>query len=95
MLVYNGARWVHICKICAVKPVHNVYENNTYLVLAANVAKFALFARALCEMCRICIIHCTFLEFSIDGQRSETSELKYGSIYREMRGIHVIHGICG
>ena len=64
MLVHNGARWVHICEICAVKPVHNVYENNTYPVLAANVAKFALFARALCERCRICVIHCTFLEFS-------------------------------
>ena len=37
MLVYNGARWVHICEICAVKPVHNVYENNTYFVLVANV----------------------------------------------------------
>ena len=83
MLVYNGARWVHICKICAVKPVHNVYENNTYLVLVANVVKFALFARALCKRCRICVIRCTFLEFSVDGQRSETSELKYGSIYCE------------
>ena len=64
MLVYNGARWVHICEICAVKPVHNVYENNTYLVLAANVAKFVLFARALCKGCKICVIRCTFLEFS-------------------------------
>ena len=64
MLVYNSARWVYICELCAVKPVHNVYENNTYLVLAANVAKFALFAHALCERCRICVIRCTFLEYS-------------------------------
>ena len=64
MLVYNSARWVYICGICAVKPVHNVYENNTYLVLVANVAKFVLFARALCESCRICVIRYTFLEFS-------------------------------
>ena len=65
MLVYHGARWVRICEICAVKPVHNVYEINTYLVLVANVAKFVLFARALCERRRICIIRCTFLEFSV------------------------------
>ena len=64
MLVYNGARWVHICEICAVKPVHNVYENNTYLVFVANVAKFVVFACALCERCRIYVIRCTFLEFS-------------------------------
>ena len=30
----------------------------------ANVANFALFARALCEGCRICVIRCIFLEFS-------------------------------
>ena len=81
----------------------------------ANVANFALFAHALCERCRVCVIHCTFVEFppltpsllvmgadlvnfawfvgvvgelheiwlirsnfpgfSVDGQRSETSEL--------------------
>ena len=64
MLVYNGARCVHIYIICAVKPVHKVYENNTYLVLAANVANFVLFARAMCERCRICVIRYTFLEFS-------------------------------
>ena len=34
------------------------------LYLRANVANFALFARALCERCRICVIRCTFLEFS-------------------------------
>ena len=59
MLVYNGVRGVHIGKR-AVKRVHNVYENNTYLVFMANVANFALFARAVCERCRICIIRCTF-----------------------------------
>ena len=64
MLVYNGARCVHIYVICAVKPVHNVYENNTYLVLVANFANFAIFARAMCERCRICVIRCTFMEFS-------------------------------
>ena len=60
----HGARCVHICEICAVKRVHKVYENNTYPVLAANVANFALFASALCEGCRICIIRWAFLEFS-------------------------------
>ena len=82
------------------------------LYLCANVANFASFAHALCERCRICVIRCTFLEFSgltpsllvmgvdsanftgvvgelreiwlirsnfpgfsVDGQRSETSEL--------------------
>ena len=39
MLVYNGARCVHIYVICAVKPVHNVYENNTYLACAQCVQK--------------------------------------------------------
>ena len=30
----------------------------------ANVANFALFARALCERCRVCGIRVCFLEFS-------------------------------
>ena len=34
------------------------------LYLCADVANFALFAGALCERCRICIIRCAFLEFS-------------------------------
>ena len=34
------------------------------LYLCANVANFALFASALCERCRICIVRCAFLEFS-------------------------------
>ena len=29
-----------------------------------NVANFALFAHALCERCRICVIRWAFLEFS-------------------------------
>ena len=33
-------------------------------VLFANVANFALFAGALCERRRTCIVRCTFLEFS-------------------------------
>ena len=85
------------------------------LYLCANVANFTLFAGALCERRRTCVVHCTFLEFpgftpsllfmgadsanfaqfagvvgelheiwmirsnfpgfSVDGQRSETSEL--------------------
>ena len=32
-------------------------------VLFANVADFALFAGALCERRRTCVIRCTFLEF--------------------------------
>ena len=36
----------------------------TYLVFMANVANFPLFARALCERCRVCVIRCSFLEFS-------------------------------
>ena len=30
----------------------------------ANVANFVLFARALCKRCRVCVIRCSFLEFS-------------------------------
>ena len=32
-------------------------------VLFANVANFALFAGALCERRRTCVVHCAFLEF--------------------------------
>ena len=32
--------------------------------LCANIANFALFAGALCERCRICVIRCVILEFS-------------------------------
>ena len=61
------AQW---CKMCAYmrticsKTCAKICKKITYLVFMANVANFALFARALCERCRICIIHCTFLEFS-------------------------------
>ena len=34
------------------------------LYLCASVANFALFAGALCERCRICVVRCAFLEFS-------------------------------
>ena len=34
------------------------------LYLCANVANFALFAGALCERCRICVVPCAFMEFS-------------------------------
>ena len=34
------------------------------LYLCANVANSTLFASALCERCRICIVRCAFLEFS-------------------------------
>ena len=34
------------------------------LYLCANVVNFALFAGALCERCRICVVRCAFLEFS-------------------------------
>ena len=57
----HGARCVHIGELYAVKHVQNKI---TYLVFAANVANFVLFARALCERCRICIIRCAFLEFT-------------------------------
>ena len=44
--------------------MYKICKKITYLVFAANVANFVLFARALCEKCRICIIRCIFLEFS-------------------------------
>ena len=49
--------------ICS-KTGAKICKKITYLVFMANVANFMLFARALCERCRICIIRCTFLEFS-------------------------------
>ena len=45
-----------MCKMCK-KRLLNFH-------LCANVANFALFAGALCERCRICIIRCAFLVFS-------------------------------
>ena len=44
-----------MCKTC---------KKITYLVFMANVANLALFARALCKRCRVCVIHWAFLEFS-------------------------------
>ena len=49
--------------ICS-KTGAKICKKITYLVFMANVANFALFARALCKRCRICVIRCTFLEFS-------------------------------
>ena len=110
MLVYNGARCVHIYELYAVKQVQK-YVIRLLILYSWQM----LFARALCERCRVCIIRCTFVEFpqltpsllvmgadlanfawftgvvgelreiwlihsnfpgfSVDGQRSETSEL--------------------
>ena len=47
------------------------------------------------ELREIWLIRSNFPGFSVDGPRSETSQLNMGDFYCEMRGIHVIHGICG
>ena len=61
----HGARCVHICEIYAVKYVQKCVKKRLLnFHLCANVANFALFAGALCEGCRICIIRWAFLEFS-------------------------------
>ena len=43
----------------------------------------------------IWLIRSNFLGFSVEGQRSETSELNMDEVWCEMRGIRIIHGICG
>ena len=50
----------HICSKTCAKCVRRDYLS---CVLFANVADFALFAGALCERHRTCVIRCTFLEF--------------------------------
>ena len=55
---------MHICKIDAVKCAKCVRKDYLSCVLFANVVNFALFAGALCERHRTCVIRCTFLEFS-------------------------------
>ena len=64
ILVYNGARGVHICDIYAVKHVQKcVRKDYLSCALFANVAGFVLFAGVLCERRRTCVIRSTFLEF--------------------------------
>ena len=43
--------------------------------LVADSANFASFARAVGKLRKIWLIHSNFLGFSVDGQRSEISEL--------------------
>ena len=50
----------NICSETCAKCVRKDYLS---CVLFANVANFTLFAGALCERRRTCIIRCTFLEF--------------------------------
>ena len=47
------------------------------------------------ELREIWLIRSNFPGFSVEGQRSETSQLNMGEFYCEMRGIRVIRGICG
>ena len=47
------------------------------------------------ELREIWLIRSNFPGFSVDGQRSETSELNMDEFYCEMRRIRVIREICG
>ena len=55
--VYIYAEYMqwNMCKMCK--------KRLLILYLCANVANFALFAGALCERRRTCVVRCTFLEF--------------------------------
>ena len=46
------------------------------------------------ELREIWLIRSNFPGFSVDGQRSETSQLNMGEFYCKMRRIRVIRGIC-
>ena len=47
------------------------------------------------ELREIWLIRSNFLGFSVDGQRSGTSELDMDEVKCEMHRIHIICGICG
>ena len=50
------------------------------LVMGVDSANFAYFTGVVGELCKIWLIRSNFLGFSVDGQRSETSELNVDKI---------------
>ena len=69
-----------LCKWCGIRVVRCIFLEFTgftsrLLAMGADSANFMLFAGAVGELSEIWLIRSNFLEFSFDGQKSESSEL--------------------
>ena len=51
--------------------------------MGADSANFAWFTRTVCEFSEICVIHSNYVEFSANGQGSESMELMWMNFVAE------------
>ena len=58
--------------------------------MGVDLVNFALFVGTMGEMRKICMIHSLFVEFSADGQQSESIEAKVDEFCSELCKICVI-----
>ena len=60
--------------------------------MGVDLVNFAQFAGTVSKMCEICTIRSNSVEFSADGQQSESIEAKVDEFCSES---HVFRGDCG
>ena len=59
--------------------------------MGVDLASFASFMGTMGKMHEICMIHSLFMEFSADGQQSESIEAKVDEFCSKLHKICVIH----
>ena len=91
--LFAGA-WCERHRICIVRCAILEFSRLTpsLLVMGADSVNFTQFAGVVGELHKFWLIRSNFLGFSVEGQRSETSQLNMDEFYCEMCGIR---GICG